>query len=90
MGPILGNRILTGHKPQGLYRGLIPRLRLYYKIKKNMAPITTRTTLEDGAGVGALALNVPSGNHCQVLDHSGLTGGYANCPVSWMRKGRLR
>lgn len=33
--------ILPGHKPQGLYRGLIPRLRLYYKIEKNMTPITT-------------------------------------------------
>lgn len=60
------------------------------KLKKIWPQLPQRTTLEDGASVGALALNVPSGNHCQVLDHSGLTGGCANCPVSWMRKGRLR
>lgn len=82
--------ILPGHKPQGLYRGLIPRLHLYYKIEKIWPQLPQCTTPEDGAGVGALALNVPSGNHCQVLDHSGLTSGCAYCPVSWMRKGRLR
>lgn len=51
------------------------------KLEKIWPQLPQRTTPEDGAEVGALALNVPSGNHCQVLDHLGLTGGCSYCPV---------